>query len=94
MAMRKELEGKSIEELLEMIPPLHEKMALALCSMITNEIDNNGTKVNVRKWAKSLKYVKADMLEEEHKYKNDVFDLIIIVEREAEQFLFMPKKIR
>ena len=88
------MEGKSIEELLEMLPPLQEKAALDLCRLITIEINLNGTKVNVRKWLKSLRYVKQDMVESGHEYGDDVFDFIDYIEKEAEQFLFMPKKIR
>ena len=86
--MKEDLEGKSLEELFEMQMTYLNKMAGSLCELITREIDNDGTKKRVRAWLKSLRNVHGDLIAMGAPMLESIKD----TEKEAEDFLFQPKK--
>jgi hypothetical protein len=89
--MENNLEGKSIEELLEMQKDCLHRMAGCLCELITREIDNDSTKKRVRAWLKSLRDVRNNFLEIKGA-SSEILTTIKDTEDEAEGFLFQPKR--
>ena len=67
-----------------------QQVVLSLCTLITGEVDNHGTKRRVRRWVKSLREIVQQWAEVE---EVPLIDEIRAVEREAEAYLFLPKII-
>ena len=87
------LEGKSIEELIEMQKPCLYKMAESLCKLISSEIEVEGTKKRVAAWLKNLRDVRSGLLEMEGP-TSEMVEIIRSIEKEAEDYLFLPKRIK
>jgi hypothetical protein len=89
--MREEIEGKSIEELIEMQKPCLCKMVTCFCELITREIDAQGQKVRIRGWLRGLREMRRELSELGH-LDNELNKTISVIEKESEDYLFLPKK--
>ena len=88
---KEDLEGKSIDELLEMQKTCLNRMAENLCELIICEIEGNGTKKRIRTWLKSLRNLRADLLAIDG-VSLEILATIENAEQEAEGFLLIPKR--